>query len=159
MPTKVLFVCTYWGVRSQIANLLANSLGQANLETECAGFESGVIGQLPRDLMQKRGLDLPAESPQTLFNFARNKSEFDYVVTLCNRETQENYSVLYNVVTLMFGEQSEIVHWKIPDFMAIDATGEARQQAAEHIIDTIDDHVRRFVRQVCDQQPASGTGH
>ena len=142
MPTKILFVCTYWGVRSSIAKLLANSLNRTEVEVDCAGFESGIIGKLPRNLMAQRGFDLPAEPPQTLFNFARKKSEFDYVVTLCDQNTQENYSVLYNVVTLMFGAHSEIVHWDIPDFMAINVNGDARQQAGDAIIPVSYTHLR-----------------
>jgi protein-tyrosine-phosphatase len=149
MPTKVLFVCTYWGVRSSIAKLLANSLNRTEVKIDCAGFESGTVGRLPRTLMELRGFDLPAESPQTLFNFATKKSKFDYVVTLCSQGTQENYSVLYDAVNLIFGEHSEIIHWDIPDFMAIKVTGDARQQAGDAIIQTIEDHVGEFFESIC----------
>ncbi|MCH9675342.1 MAG: hypothetical protein K0U93_28145 [Gammaproteobacteria bacterium] len=152
MSTNVLYVCTYWGVRSQIAKLLTDALGESDLYVESAGFETGTVGELPRQLLQERGLDLPAESPDTLFKCARRKAEYDYVITLCNQHSQENYSVLYKVVDMLFGARSEIVHWNIPDFMSITASGDERIVAAREIVGTIETEVCRFVQQVRERQ-------
>lgn len=155
MSTSILFVCTYWGVRSQIASLLANALQVPGVSAHSAGFETGTIGDLPRQLMSDRGLHLPAESPDTLFKHARNKADYDYVVTLCNQHTQENYAVLYSVVDMLFGSHAKVVHWNIPDFMSINATGDARKAAAEEIVAMIDHNVRDFVGQIRPQSAAN----
>lgn len=146
MTISILYVCTYWGVRSQIAKLLTDQLALPELRVESAGFEAGVIGKLPRQVLERRGLDLPSTSPPTLFNFARTVGDFDYVVTLCNRGTQENYRVLYEVVEKLFQPDSEIVHWDVPDFMAIAAEKpEDRFEAAEAIVGVIEEKVVEFV--------------
>lgn len=143
-------------MRSQIAALLTRALEEPGLLVESAGFESGTVGALPRQLMKERGLDLPAESPDTLFSRARDSADYDYVITLCNTQTQENYSVLYGVVDMLFGNHAQIIHWNIPDFMSITASGDARKRAAEAIVATIDSEVRAFVGQVRDHDAASG---
>ncbi len=146
MTTRILYVCTYWGVRSQIAALLTNALAEPNLIADSAGFETGTIGGLPRQLMADRGLILPAESPDTLFKHARRSHEYDYVITLCNQYTQENYSVLYDVVDMLFSKVATIVHWNIPDFMSIATEGDARKLAAEEIVNDIETEVLELVK-------------
>lgn len=148
MSSSVLFVCTYWGVRSQIAALLCQRAAPDDLLIESAGFESGTIGNLPRSIMQSRGLELAASSPPTLFNFARRDQPFDWVVTLCNQGSQENYATLYDVVNLLFGEHSRIVHWDVPDFMAIREEGAERIAAAEAIVDEIERMVGNWLTEL-----------
>lgn len=156
MAARILYVCTFWGVRSQIAKLLTDELQEPGIIAESAGFESGKIGGLPRELMQERGLDLASESPETLFKFARTKDPYDYVVTLCNQYTQENYSVLFNVVGTLFGDRTQVIHWNIPDFMSIEATGDARKVAGQDIVNSIESQVVEFVKQIREQQVAAG---
>lgn len=156
MSTKILYVCTFWGVRSQIAKLLTDDLNEPGLIADSAGFETGKIGGLPREIMNDRGIDLPSEAPDTLFKFARNKIEYDYVITLCNQHTQENYSVLFNVVDTLFNAGAEVIHWNIPDFMSIQASGDARRVAAEKIVSTIESEVHKFVRVVRERHLAAG---
>ncbi len=148
MSTSVLFVCTYWGVRSQIAALLAEKQKPQGVSVASAGFEAGVIGGLPREVMASRGLELPSTSPPTLFNFARSGKTFDYVVTLCNRHTQESYKTLYDVVEMLFESKSDIIHWNIADFIAIEGEVEARRAAAEDIVQSIEDHVVELLARV-----------
>lgn len=101
-------------------------------------------------------MDLPSESPDTLFKFARKKDQYDYVITLCNQHTQENYSVLYSVVSSLFSEKTQVIHWNIPDFMSIDSSGEARKTAAQEIVSEIETEVCTFVRQIRKRQVATG---
>jgi len=77
------------------------------------------------------------ESSGVEFSFA--EQEYDYVITLCNEETQENYKVLYDVAKLLFADQSEIIHWNVADFMAIKA--ESRAMEAAKIIDDINSRI------------------
>jgi protein-tyrosine-phosphatase len=151
--TQVLFVCTYWGVRSQIAQLLMQSLNLAQVKIESAGLEVGKIGGLPRDLMRARGFELPDTSPATVFNRVREGTEYDYVITLCSHRSQENYAVLLDVVQQLFERSAKIIHWNIEDFMAIGGQGDARIASAEAIIESIENKVHALVAElklVCD---------
>jgi len=142
---KILYVCTYWGVRSQIAKLLTDALAVPNLDVDSTGFEAGAIGGLPRQIMMERGLDLSVESPETLFKFSRKKTEYDYVITLCNQYSQENYEILFNVVDMLFKGPAQVIHWNIPDFMSITAEGDERKAAAEAIVRDIEIQIEEFV--------------
>tara|TARA_R110002110_G_scaffold97909_5_gene251092 strand:- start:566 stop:1021 length:456 start_codon:yes stop_codon:yes gene_type:complete len=143
-----LYVCTYWGVRSRIAELLTTALEKPELVVECAGFETGKIGKLPREIMAERGLDLSVVSPDSIFKFARLHTEFDYVVTLCNEQTQENYLVLYDVVDSLFSGHTKILHWNIPDFMSLTSEGEERKAEARGIVSAIEKEVCRLVSRI-----------
>ena len=142
-----MYVCTYWGVRSKIAALLTDASRHPGLVAESAGFENGTIGELPRQVMRERGLDLPVDAPPTLFSFA--DEEFDYVVTLCDELTHENYKVLYDTTEAIFGDRAEIVHWNVPDFMGIKAQSpETRRIEATNIVDGVDRHVQQFLKTI-----------
>lgn len=149
MSTRVLYVCTYWGVRSQIAKLLTDASEVEGLISESAGFENGTIGKLPIQAMAARGLELPSTAPPTLFHFSRKEQSYDYVITLCNQQSQENYKVLYDVVDLLFAGRTQIINWDVADFMAIgDVEPEARLEAAGEIISNIDACVQDFLANI-----------
>jgi len=146
--TKILFVCTYWGVRSQIAQLLMQSLNLAQVKIDSAGLEVGKIGGLPRDLMRVRGFELPDFSPATVFNRVREGTEYDYVITLCSHQSQENYAVLLDVVQQLFEKSATLIHWNIDDFMAIGGRDDARVKSAEAIIESIENNVQRIAAEL-----------
>lgn len=99
--------------------------------------------------MKQRGMELSSESPDTIFKFARNKADLDYVVTLCSQDTQENYAVLYDVVEMLFSDHAEIIHWNVPDFMSIAAADDAQREVdAQKIVDSIEFEVCAFVKQL-----------
>lgn len=149
MTKKILFVCTYWGVRSQIAALLTDALEVPGLIAESAGFEDGTIGKLPIQAMSGRELFLSSTGPPTLFNFARRKENYDFVVTLCNQETHENYQILYDVVDTLFSKRAQIINWNVADFMAIgDLPQDARLGAANKIIDDIECYVLSLINDI-----------
>ncbi|MFK7913786.1 MAG: hypothetical protein AB8B93_07715 [Pseudomonadales bacterium] len=149
MDKKILYVCTYWGVRSQIAELLTRALKTPGIIADSAGFETGVIGALPIQVMRERGLDLPAEAPPTLFHYARQADSYDYIVTLCNQQTQENYQVLYGIVGQLFRGETQVVNWNVPDFMLVAKLApEERMAKATQIVDDIESQVIEFVRRI-----------
>ena len=142
---SILFVCTYWGVRSQIAQLLAKQHAPTGLKIDAAGMESGSIGPLPRDLMEERGLSLAPESPPTIFDRANEAHSYDYVITLCSVNTQEQSSVFLSVVEHLFPPPSQVLHWDVQDFMSLQGEGEARKQAARQIVADLDTRIAEFV--------------
>ncbi len=142
---RILYVCTFWGVRSRIAELLTTAMAVPGVTAASAGFESGRIGNLPIDAMQRRGFELGRESPPTVFHYARKSSEFDTVITLCNEASQENYLLLYDMVDMLFAAKSKVVHWNIPDFMNIpDGSIEAKQQHADDIVNDIESMINQY---------------
>jgi len=149
MARSVLFVCTYWGVRSSIARLFADSLTVPDVEFFSSGFESGKIGPMPINIMKKRGFELSAESPATVFELAKVKQDFDYVVALCSQDTQENSPILLLTLQKLFaGKSCQHINWNVLDFMSIQEQGDARVQAGENIVSDIETQVRQFVSNV-----------
>jgi protein-tyrosine-phosphatase len=65
---RVLFVCTFSGARSLIAEKFVNQLAQGKIEAYSSSFESGKIGPFPIAVMKEIGIDLPADAPKSVWD-------------------------------------------------------------------------------------------
>ena len=86
---KVLFVCTYHGARSRIAEEFAKQIAPGRIEPYSSCFDPRKISPLPIDVMREVGIDLPAESPKSVFERHKERDVFDYVIFLCHGATKE----------------------------------------------------------------------
>ena len=148
MENSVLYVCTFWGARSRVAEVFTNALEIPGLRADSAGFENGRIGELPRRIVAERGLYLPEESPDNIFTRFRTGTAYDYIVILANAETQESYPILLDTVRTLYGSTPEIIHWNVADFMSVTGEGNARVAAMGEIIDDIECRVLDLVNEI-----------
>src|SRR4030042_1290948 len=81
---RVLFVCTYCGTRSLIAEKLTNRLAPGKIEAHSSSFESGKINPLAIAVMKEVDIDLPTDAPKSVWDRFVEKEAFDWVVTLCD---------------------------------------------------------------------------
>lgn len=78
---RVLFVCVENSCRSQMAEGLANKLGQGVLEAFSAGSRpSGKINETAAKVMKERAVDLSRQHSKSLADLP--KGRWDYVVTM-----------------------------------------------------------------------------
>ncbi|MCJ7772218.1 MAG: hypothetical protein MUP22_03675, partial [Desulfobacterales bacterium] len=84
---KVLFVCTYHGARSRIAQEFIKQRAPGKIEARSSCFEPGKIGPLPIEVMREIGIFLPTKAPKSVFDRYKNKDVFDYVISLCHETT------------------------------------------------------------------------
>ena len=64
---KVLFVCTYHGAGSRIAEEFAKQIAPEKIDAYSSSFDPRKISPLSIDVMREVGIDLPAESPKPVF--------------------------------------------------------------------------------------------
>lgn len=83
---KVLFICTYNSVRSQLAEGIFRSLYSHLYEVYSAGIHNSGINPYAVKVMKEIGIDISNQYSKSLEKF--KDEEFDYVVTLCNNAKQ-----------------------------------------------------------------------
>ena len=74
---KVLFVCTYHGARSRIAEEFTKRIAPGRIEAYSACFDPLKIGPLPIGVMREIGIGLPTESPKSVFERHKERNVFD----------------------------------------------------------------------------------
>ena len=79
--TKILFLCGYNSVRSQIAEGLMRSLFGTRFEVFSAGVASGGVSPYSVAVMREIGVDISGQRSKSLTEF--RGWHFDVVVTLC----------------------------------------------------------------------------
>ncbi|MDG1874108.1 MAG: hypothetical protein P8J27_09360 [Mariniblastus sp.] len=145
-PIRILFVCTYLGGRSRIAEAFANHYGKGLIDAHCSGFEEGTLGQGLVKLMAEKQIEIHLDALKTIFKRTRDKEKFDYVVTLCHAQTTEQCDVFLNCVAGMYSRKSKVIGWDIPAFNAIKATNpEERWQSMQEIRNAIENEVLQLI--------------
>lgn len=88
---KVLFICGHNSGRSQIAEAYLNQLGEGKFEVKSAGLNpSESVNPLVIEVMKEVNIDLSYKEPKAAFDFVKAGELFSYVITVCDKETDEN---------------------------------------------------------------------
>ena len=145
---KVLFVCTYAGARSRIAEEFIKRSAPSKIEAHSSCFESGKIGPLPIEVMREVGIDLPTEAPKSVFEQYKERDVFDYVITLCYEATTEQCPIFKTSVDALYAKKAERISWSIPDFKSLSGTEEERKAGAREIRDKIKSEVISFLARI-----------
>ncbi|MFK7864574.1 MAG: hypothetical protein AB8B95_10160 [Pseudohongiellaceae bacterium] len=142
---KVLFVCTYWGVRSNIAKSLLDARNPEHITSYAAGFEPAQKSDFARKLLLDREIELHPQLPKSVFELAKTPTRYDYVIALCSSANQENAHILLSSLTQMFRSGEVHLTWNISDFMSIQEEGEKRLIEASKIVDSIDYEIDKLL--------------
>ena len=145
---KVLFVCTYHGARSRIAEEFAKKIAPERIDAYSSCFDQLKIGPLPIDVMREVGIDLPAESPKSVFERHKNKDVFDFVISLCHEVSTEQCPTFKINIDALYAKKAETISWSIPDFKTCSGTEEERKAGAREIRDKIRLEVISFLAQI-----------
>jgi len=145
---KVLFVCTYNGARSRIAEEFIKRSAPGKIEAHSSCFESGKIGPLPIEVMREVGVDLPTETPKSVFERYKEGDVFDYVISLCHEATTEQCPIFKTSVDTLYAKKAERISWSIPDFKSLSGTEEERKAGAMEIRDQIKSEVISFLARI-----------
>jgi protein-tyrosine-phosphatase len=95
--------------------------------------------------MREIGIDLPTESPNSVFERYREREVFDYVISLCHDISTEQCSVFKMNVNTMYAKTAKIISWSIPDFFSLRGTEEEKKTRAREIRDLIKSEVISFL--------------
>jgi protein-tyrosine-phosphatase/DNA-binding transcriptional ArsR family regulator len=103
-PTRVLFLCTGNGSRSQMAEALAQRRPGGLVEAFSAGSHPGSLHPNTIRVMAEHGIDIRGRAAKHLSVFTADR--FGYVITLCDRVRE---------VCPEFPGHPRHIHWSIPD--------------------------------------------
>ena len=145
---KVLFVCTYHGARSRIAEEFVKRIAPGRIEAYSSCFDPFKISPLPIDVMREVGIDLPVESPKPIFYRYKERDVFDYVICLCHEVSTEQCPLFRRSIKALYARKSETLSWSIPDFKSLSGTEEERKAGGRVIRDKIKSEVISFLSQI-----------
>jgi len=136
---KVLFVCIHNSARSQMAEAFLRQGGGDSFEVQSGGLEPGILNPLAVEAMAEAGIDISANRTKSAFEFYKQGTLFDYVVTVCDDASAEKCPVFPGVAKRM--------HWSFADPAAVQGTHEEKLAKVRRIRDEIKAAVELFVEQ------------
>jgi arsenate reductase (thioredoxin) len=91
---KVLFICGHNSGRSQMAEALLAKMGGSDFTVQSAGLHPAeAVNPLVVEVMQELGIDMSGRIPKSAFDLFKSGELFTHVITVCDKETDENCPV------------------------------------------------------------------
>lgn len=129
-PTRVLFLCTGNGTRSQIAEALLRRAARDAVEVVSAGSHPKPVHPNAVRVLAERGIDISGARSKSLAEFATHR--FDHVITLCDRVRE---------VCPEFPGRPRAVHWSIEDPSRLPGSARATLPAFRAVADDLDTRI------------------
>ncbi|MFA6010753.1 MAG: arsenate reductase ArsC [Desulfobacteraceae bacterium] len=138
MQKNVLFICRHNSGRSQMAEAMLNRLGKGWLKAESAGLEPKSIDGLVVTVMDEIGYDLSRKRSKDVFSFYKQGRLFDYVITVCDKETEDGCPVFPGIV--------ERLNWPFEDPSEVQGDDDERLSKVRNIRDAILLRIELFIK-------------
>jgi arsenate reductase len=90
-----------------MAEALLKSLGGDRFEVHSAGIEPGTLNPLAVTAMKAIGIDISSNLTKSVFDYYKDGSVFDYVITVCDETSGERCPVFPGITKRM--------HWSFSD--------------------------------------------
>ena len=133
---RVFFICTGNSARSQMAEGLANHLGDGRLEAHSAGTYPVGVNSHAVTVMRERGIDISKHYSKRIDEVP---GPFDLVITLC-----DNAALLCPVSVRDYPME----HWSTPD-PTFAAGGPSKvQQAFRDVRDRLEEQIRDLIARI-----------
>jgi len=114
---------------------LRNFAGDS-FEVESAGLEPAAeVNPLVVEVMREVGVDVSAKKPQSVFDLFKAGRVYDYVITVCDSESEGRCPVFPGVTNRW--------HWPFPDPATVEGTHEEKLAQVRTIRDFIREQVER----------------
>lgn len=127
--TRVLFVCVANAARSQLAEALLRHTDSEHFEAFSAGTAPSEIDPQTLEALQHIGVSTQGLYSKSIDQFAGER--FDYVITLCDKSSQECHAL---------PEAGEVLAWNFED--PISST---KHDAFRHTLHEIHERIKMFV--------------
>lgn len=136
---RVLFICVYNSFRSQIAEAFLNHKYGNKFIAESAGYKTKEINPLAIEVMKEKGYDIANNSINRVFDYYNEGKSYQYVVTVCNRESEGDCPIFPgNVMRL---------HWDgLENPEEFIGTYEEKLEKARNLRNDIEKRVDEFVK-------------
>ncbi|NOI89921.1 hypothetical protein F0235_05635 [Vibrio splendidus] len=137
-PINILFVCVKKGVRAAIAKAIVEQESNGMLQATCSGFEPGETPQVILDeLSNLLNVSIKTES-KTVFEYKRTNENFDYVITLCDKVSNEQCDLFVECVNVVCSHIPNRLHWAVPNLgSALELSGHDRAAFVKAVVDQI----------------------
>ena len=113
----------------------------AEFQVESAGLQPGAINPLAIATMKEVGIDISANSTQSVFDVFKSGRIFSHVITVCDETSAEACPIFPGIVARL--------HWSIPDPASLTGTAEQQLEAVRPIREMIREHVDAFCSETC----------
>ena len=133
-PIRVLFVCTGNSARSQIGEALLRDFGGADFEAFSAGTEPKGVNPYAVRVLDEIGIDWSGARSKSVTEYV--SSNFDYVVTVCDRARQ---------TCPVFPGNHNTLHWGLDDPAEVEGTDEQKLEAFRRTRTEVATRLRPFV--------------
>ncbi|MCG8683312.1 MAG: arsenate reductase ArsC [Desulfobacterales bacterium] len=134
---KVLFICGGNTGRSQMAEAYLKELGGDSFEVKSAGLNPGVsVNPLVVEVMKEEGIDLSSNHPKAAFDFVKSGELFAYVITVCDKETDDNCPIFPGI--------RKRENWPFPDPEAASGSHEEKLSQIREIRDRLKEKIIKF---------------
>lgn len=135
-PFNVLFVCTGNSARSQLAEGLANHLGEGRVHAQSAGTIPVGVNSHAVAVMKERGIDISRHYSKGIDDVV---GPFDLVVTLCDSAASECPASIMRY---------PVEHWSTPDPSFVAGGPDKVRAAFREIRDRLEGQVEDLVGRV-----------
>jgi arsenate reductase len=132
-PLRLLFVCTGNSARSQMAEGLANHLGQGGVEAHSAGTMPAGVSSYAVAAMRERGIDISAHTSKGIEDVP---GPFDLVITLC-----DHAAALCPASTWTCPRE----HWPTPDPSFVGGGPDGVRRAFREVRDRLEQQIEAFL--------------
>lgn len=136
-PFRLLFVCTGNSARSQLAEGLANHLGDGRLEAQSAGTMPFGVNSHAVAVMQERGIDIARQYSKGIEDVV---GPFDLVITLCDAAARECPRSLFDAPQR---------HWSTPDPSFVPGGPETVRDSFRQVRDRLEAQIQALIEEVC----------
>ena len=145
-PFRILFVCTGNSARSQLAEGLANHLGQGDVEAHSAGTMPAGVNNHSVAVMQERGIDITHQRSKRIDEVP---GPFDLVITLCDAAA---------LLCPTSVRDYPMEHWSTPDPSFVPGGPEAVHQAFRRVRARLELEITALIEKLRkDERGAGGT--
>ena len=134
---KVLFVCIHNSARSQMAESFLNLLGNGDFIALSAGIEPGELNPIVIQAMGETGIDISNNRTKSVDAFLHSKSNFDYVITVCDETNAERCPVFPGNVSRL--------HWGFRDPSSFTGTIEEKLIQTRIVRDEIRGKIQNWI--------------
>lgn len=140
MVKKVLFICIHNSARSQMAEAWFNHFCPPHeFVAESAGLEPGNLNPLAVKVMHEVGIDISQKTTQAVSVLV--KTEFTYVITVCDETSAERCPVFPAVTKRM--------HWSFPDPSQVTGSEAEKLANVREIRDSIKQKIQNWCPELC----------
>lgn len=137
---KVLFVCVHNSARSQMAEAFLKKHGGDKFEVTSAGLEPGVLNPVVVEVMKETDIDISNNKTKSVFDFYKNGSFFNYVITVCDESQSETCPIFPGLV--------KQIHWSFADPSSFKDSIEEKKAKTRTVRDEIETKIKQWLKEI-----------